>query len=175
MTKRERKMKKRLYALTLVAALVVLALLVSFVSAATSTFTVEQTSQTQFLLPAGTIFNGSISVSSTLRFWVSAPDGSQIVNLGLIDHSAGFGFVAPQDGNYTMNFENGLPYAPPVQVTFTYTTNPDVTSNNNSSAISPTYIVILVVIGVVGAGLIIFAVRRKKRNTVSKDDEVVSP
>ncbi len=134
-----------------------------------STFTVSQSSQIQFLLPAGTTFNGSISVSGTLRFWVNAPSGNQIVNLGLIDQSEMFSFEAQEDGNYTMNFENGLPYANPVQVTFSYTTNPDVTSNDNSTGIPLTYWLAILLIVIVGVVLIVVLRYRKDRNRVSND------
>jgi hypothetical protein len=167
-------MKKGLYALTLAAVLVVLALSASSVLASTSSFTVSQTSQIRFMLPAGTIFNGSISTSSTLRVWVDAPDASQIVNLGLIDHSASFGFVTPQDGNYTMNFENGLPMTNPVDVTFTYTTNPDVTSNSDSTGTPLAYWVTMTLIFVVGVVLIVIAARRRKRREMPVQGEATS-
>jgi hypothetical protein len=158
-----------------VTALVMLALTISSVSASTtSTFSVTQASQTKFLLPMGTIFNGSISVSGTLRFWASAPDGSQIVNLGLIDHSASFGFVVSQDGNYTMNFENGLPMANPVQVSFSYTTNPDVTSNNNSTGTPLAYWATMALIVVLATVLIVLLVRRKKDRGLTVQGEVTS-
>jgi LPXTG-motif cell wall-anchored protein len=142
-----------------------LTLMASQVSASTTvSFTVTQISQTQFLLPAKTILNGSLFDTSTLRCWVSAPDGSQIVNLGLIDHFTSFGFMASQYGNYTLNFENGLPIANPVQVTFTYSTDPEVTSNHNSTGTSFTYWVVVAFILVLGTLLIVFLIRRKKIN-----------
>ena len=158
--------------ITMMMAFFILPLLISSVSATVSTFTVSPASQIQFVLPQGTIFNGSISTSSTVRFWVSAPDGAQIVNLGLIDQSATFSFVATQDGNYTMNFENGIPYANPPQVTFTYSTTPDVTSNNNSTGITFTYLLALIIIGVCGAILIVFLVRRKNKDQDSESEEI---
>ncbi len=155
-------------------AVLVLLLLLSFTvfsaSATTvSTLTVSQSSQIQFLLPAGTTFNGSISVSSSLRFWVNAPSGYQILNLGLVDQSEVFSFVAQEDGNYTMNFENDLPYANPVQVTFSYTTNPDITSNDNSTGIPLTYWLAILLIVIVGVILIVLLRYRKDRNRVSND------
>ena len=156
---------------TMLMAFFILPLMASSVSATVSTFSVSPSSQIQFLLPQGTIFNGSISTSNTVRFWVSAPDGAQIVNLGLIDQSATFSFVAKQDGNYTMNFENGIPYANPPQVTFTYSTTPDVTSNN-STGIPFTYFLAITIIAVCGAVWIVFLVRRKNKDQDSESDEV---
>jgi hypothetical protein len=162
--------KNKLSLFAVLVLLLVLPFTVFSASATTvSTFTVSQSSQIQFLLPAGTTFNGSISVSSTLRFWVNSPSGYQIVNLGLIDQSEVFGFVAQEDGNYTMNFENGLPYANPVQVTFSYTTNPDVTSNDNSTGIPLTYWLAIVLIIIVGVVLIVVLRYRKDRNHDSDD------
>jgi hypothetical protein len=163
--------KPKLMIFTMLMAFFILPLLVSSVSASVSTFTVSPASQIQFVLPQGTIFNGSISTSNTVRFWVSAPDGAQIVNLGLIDQSATFSFVATQDGNYTMNFENGIPYANPPQVTFTYSTTPDVTSNK-STGIPFTYLLAIIIIGACGAVLIVFLVRRKNKDQDSESDEV---
>ena len=163
--------KPKLLIFTMMTAFFILPLLFSSVSATVSTFTVSPASQIQFVLPQGTIFNGSISTSSTVRFWVSAPDGAQIVNLGLIDQSTTFSFVATQGGNYTMNFENGIPYANPPQVTFTYSTTPDVTSNN-STGIPFTYLLATVIIAVCGAVLIVLLVRRKNKDQDSESDEV---
>ncbi len=161
--------KNRLTLFTVLILLLALPFTVYSASATVSTFTVSQSSQIQFPLPAGTAFNGSISVSSTLRFWVNAPSGYQIINLGLIDQSEAFGFVAQEGGNYTMNFENGLPNANPVTVTFTYTTNPNVTSNNNSSGIPLAYWVAILLTVIVGATWIIFLRYRKEKNRDSND------
>src|SRR5665647_194236 len=95
-------------------------------------------SQLPIMLPTRTTFNGSISTTGTVRFWVSAPNGAQIVNLGLIDKTTTFSFVANQNGNYTMNFENDL--TNPIQVTFSYVTNPDISSGSNSIGIPLVYL-----------------------------------
>jgi hypothetical protein len=131
-------------------------------------FTVYQSSQFQFVLLAGTTFNGSISVSNTIRFWVNAPDGAQIVNLGLIDQSTTFSFVAQQGGNYTLNFENDLPTANPSQVTFTYSTNPDISQNNNSPRTPLTYWLVIILIFIAGVILMV-VVRYRNRNRIPKD------
>ncbi len=128
------------------------------------TFTVSSLSPFQIVLPTGTTFNGSISTTGTVRFWVSAPDGAQIVNLGLVDKAATFSFVAQQDGNYTLNFENDLPSSNPVQVTFSYVTNPDLSGGNNSTGTPLTYQIILVIITILGSILIFFLVRKKNKN-----------
>ena len=99
--------------------------------------------QLPIMLPTGTIFNGSISTTGTVRFWVSAPNGAQIVNLGLIDKAEKFSFVAKQNGNYTLNFENILTDS--IQVTFSYVTDPDISSDNNSTGIPPVYLLLSIV------------------------------
>ena len=117
--------------------------------------------QLPIMLPIGTTFNGTISTTGTVRFWVSAPNEAQIVNLGLIDKTSAFSFVANQNGNYTMNFENDLTNS--IQVTFSYITNPDISAGNNSTGIPPVYLVISIVIAVFGSILIIFLVRGKNK------------
>jgi hypothetical protein len=126
--------------------------------------------QLPIVLPKGTTFNGSISTTGTLRFWVSDPNGIQIVNLGLIDRSASFGFVALQDGNYTLNFENDLPTSNPIQVTFSYTTNPNISGGNSSTGTPLIYLVLSIIIAIVGSILIIFFVRRKAKKQATVDE-----
>jgi hypothetical protein len=106
------------------------------------------------------MFNGSISTTGPVRFWVNAPNGVQIVNLGLIDEAATFGFVAQLTGNYTLNFENDLHN--PVQVSFSFTTDPDISSNNNSASTPLINLVITAIIAVVG-GVLIFVFMRRRR------------
>jgi hypothetical protein len=142
-------------------------LLMSFMALVVSATTLPAISlsassaQLPIMLPTGTTFNGSISTTGTVRFWVSAPNGAQIVNLGLIDKNSSFSFVANQNGNYTLNFENDLTNS--IQVAFSYTTNPDISVDNNSTGIPPVYLVISIVIAVLGIILIIFLVRRKNK------------
>jgi hypothetical protein len=125
------------------------------------TFTLSaQSSHIKYALPAGTTFNGSISTTGTIRFWVSDPNNVQIVNLGLIDQQTIFGFVTHQAGNYTLNFENDLPT--PIQVTFSYETNPDI-STNNPTSIPLIYLTLPIAIAVIGSVLIIFLARRKRK------------
>ena len=145
--------------------LLVVALTTVLASATTiPTFTLSaQSSQIKYALPAGTMFNGSISTTGTIRFWVSGSNGVQIVNLGLIDHEDTFGFVAQQAGNYTLNFENDFPN--PVQVTFSYETNPEIPINN-STIIPLIYLTIPFAIAVIGSVLIIFLVRRKRKDAL---------
>jgi hypothetical protein len=158
---------KRLQLLTcvIIAALLIVSLTAVSASATTvSPFTLSSSAgQLQYDLPAGTVFNGSISTTGTVRFWVNAPNGAQIVNLGLIDEYASFGFVAQQSGNYTLNFENSLPDS--VQVIFSYVTDPDISGNADAAQTVPNYTLILVlaVVAVVGSILIIFFIRRKNK------------
>jgi hypothetical protein len=157
------KMKKfQALTYTILIALLILQLTSPLTLATTTqTFTLSsQITQTQYQLPKGTIFNGSISTTGAVRFWVSAPNGSQIVNLGLIDQAATFSFIAKQNGNYTLNFENDLPTE--VQVTFSYITNPDI-SSGNSTGTPIGYLFIPITIAVLGCILIIFLVRRKNK------------
>jgi hypothetical protein len=135
-------------------------------AAITETFTINPPSTTQytFYLPSGTIFNGSISTSGTLRVWVTNSSGVYIVNLGLVDKASNFGFLAGQDGNYTVYFENDLPN--PVQVTFSYDTDPQITSPN-SALIPLSYLPLFIAIVVLGSVIILFLVRRKNRKALS--------
>jgi hypothetical protein len=118
------------------------------------------------MLPTGTTVNGSISTTGTVRFWVSAPSGAQIVNLGLIDKTTTFSFATNQNGNYTMNFENGLTNS--IQVTFSYVTDPDISGGNSSTGIPLVYQVISIVIAALGSILIILFVRRKNKLPASE-------
>jgi hypothetical protein len=141
--------------------LVVATTTLSAFAAPIPTFTLSaQSSQLKYTLPAGTTFNGSISTTGTIRFWVSDPNGVQIVNLGLIDQEATFGFIAQQAGNYSLNFENDLPN--PIQVTFSYETNPDI-STDNSTSIPLIYLTIPITAAVIGSVLIIVLARRKRK------------
>lgn len=124
----------------------------------------DSTNQLQYVLPAGTTFNGTISTTGDVRFWVSAPNYGEIVDLGIIDKTTSFGFVAQQNGTYYMNFEEDTPNS--IQVTFSYTTNPQI-PNSNLTGISLIYEIITVVIAVVGSILIIFIIRRKNKISTS--------
>jgi hypothetical protein len=164
------KIAKLIASTTLTALLI--ASLMSFAVSATTipTFVLSSSgAQLPIVLPKGTTFNGSISTTGTIRFWVNDPNGAQIVNLGLIDKSASFGFISLQDGNYTLNFENDLPNSNPIQVTFSYTTNPDISTGNSSTGTPTIYILISVIVAIVGSILIIFFIRRKgkKQATVA--------
>ena len=110
---------------------------------------------------AGTTFNGTISTTGDVRFWVSAPNYAEIVNLGIIDKTTTFSFVAQQNGTYTMNFENDMSNS--IQVTFSYVTNPVIPGSNNSTGISQSYLLITVIIAVLGSFLIIFVLHRKSK------------
>jgi hypothetical protein len=128
------------------------------------TFTLSaQTSQLKYTLPAGTTFNGSITTSDTVRFWVSDPDGALIVNLGLVDNEAAFSFVAVQTGNYTLNFENTFP--DPIEVSFSYQTNPELPGNDSTPLI---YLAIPIAIAVFGSALMIVSIRQKRKKTIEK-------
>jgi hypothetical protein len=112
-----------------------------------------------YVVKAGTVFNGSISTTGDVRFWVSAPNAEQIVDLSIVDKSATFSFVAQQNGTYVMNFEDDLSNT--VTVTFSYTSNPAV-SDLNSTGINPLYLLITAIIAVSGSIILIIIVRRRK-------------
>jgi len=123
------------------------------------TFTLSASSnQLQYVLPAGTIFNGTISTTGSVQFWVGAPNYLEIVNLGIIDQTTTFSFVAPQNGTYTLNFVNDMSNS--IQVTFSYVTNPVIPG---STGISQNYLLITVIIAVLGSLLIIFILHRKSK------------
>jgi hypothetical protein len=125
--------------------------------------------QLPIMLSVGTVFNGSISTTGIVRFWVSAPDRAQIVNLGLIDKTNEFSFVAQQNGTYMLNFENDLTNS--IQVTLSYVTDPEISNGNNSTGIPIVYLLISIVIVVLGSILIIFFVRRKNKFHASEVDD----
>jgi len=154
---------KRINVAVTVTIVILLTSLASLSALATTypTFTLSASSnQLQFALPQGTTFNGTISTTGSLRFFVSDPNGREIVNLGIIDKNKTFSFVSLQSGTYLLNFENDLHNT--IQVTFSYETNPELQSNSNSTGTSLIYLVIPIIIAVVGSLLIIFVVRRKK-------------
>jgi len=156
---------QKLKALTYTVLIVLIMSLTALSASATyiAPFTLSASSgQLRYALPAGTTFNGSIQTTGTIRFWVNAPSGAQIVNIGLVDNTATFGFVAQQDGNYSLNFENTL--SDPVQVTFSYTTNPDLSGNSSNPLQVLSNPLITVIIIVIGSLVIIFLVRRKNKN-----------
>ncbi len=158
-------MKTKFRSVSLLIALLTLSLIAHCASASTiPTFTVTSTSRLPIMLPEGTTFNGSISTSGTLRFWINAPNGAQIINLGLIDKSATFNFVAQQEGNYTLNFENDQLGSNPVQVAFSFETNPDISNSGTSAEPSLIYLLIPIIITVIGTILIVVFMRRKNRN-----------
>ncbi len=158
-----KRMKKTALAYAVLAALLLASFGASSVVAATSqTFTLSaSTNQLTYVMHSGTIFNGTVATTGMVRVWVSAPSGAEIVNLGVIDKTTTFGFVAPQNGTYAVNFEDDLSNT--IQVTFSYVSNPAVQDNNNSSGISLTFAVVTVVIAVVGSALIIFLLRRQNK------------
>jgi hypothetical protein len=157
-------MKKTKFAICVTfAALLLISIMVSSTFATTvPTFTLSsQLSQLTYLLPQGTTFNGSISTTGSVRFFVSAPNETIITNLGIIDKPTTFGFVSQQNGTYTLTFENDLPTS--IQVTFSYVTDPEISGSNNSTGIFPIYLLIVVIVAVIGSFLIIFMMRRKSK------------
>ena len=148
---------------TLLAVLLLASLMaVSAFATTVPTFTLSASSnQLQYVLPAGTTFNGTIATTGSVQFWVSAPNYLEIVNLGIIDKTTSFSFVAPQNGTYTLNFENDMSNS--IQVTFSYVTNPVIPGSNNLTGISQGYLLITVIIAVLGSLLIIFIIHRNSK------------
>jgi hypothetical protein len=112
------------------------------------------------VLPSGTTFNGSVSTTGDVRVWVNSPS-EEIVNLGIIDKTTAFSFVAQQSETYSVNFENDE--SDNVQVTFSYVTNPVIPGSNSSSGVNQTYLAITAIIAVLGSLLIIFFLRRQSK------------
>jgi hypothetical protein len=71
-------------------------------------------------------------------------------------------FVAIKGGNYTFNFENGIVGSNPAQVSFSFTTDPDI-SGGDSPGLPPITLAAIVIIGVVGSVLIFVTIRRGER------------
>jgi hypothetical protein len=156
------KKTKLLISATL-AIFLIASLIASSASAVTEpTFTLSASlNQLQYLMHQGTIFNGTIATTGSVRFWVNAPNEDKIVDLGIIDKTTSFSFVATQKGTYTLNFENDLSNS--IDVTFSYTSNPQIQETNNSAGASLIYFVATVIIAVVGSILIILIIRRKSK------------
>jgi hypothetical protein len=129
-------------------------------------FTLSASSnQLQYVLPSGTTFNGSVSTTGDVRVWVNSPE-AEIVNLGIIDNTTAFSFVAQQNGTYTVNFENDMSNT--IQVTFSYVTNPVIPGSNSSSGVNQTYLAMTAIIAILGSLLIIFFLRRQSKIPESK-------
>ena len=97
----------------------------------------NQLQQLQYVLPSGTTFNGSVSTTGDVQVWVNSPE-AEIVNLGIIDDTTAFSFVAQQNGTYTVNFENDMSNT--VQVTFSYVTNPVIPATTvQQETLKPTW------------------------------------
>jgi len=126
------------------------------------TFTLSASSkQLQYVLPQGTTFNGTIATTGSVQFWVNSPNEFEIINLGIIDKTTTFSFVATQNGTYTLNFENDMSNS--IQVTLSYVTNPVIPGSSNPTGISPSYLLLItVVVAVLASFLIIFILRRKE-------------
>ncbi len=120
--------------------------------------------QIQYDIPAGTTFNGSIATTGMVRFWVTAPNDAEIVNLGIIDEKSSFSFVSQQNGTYTFNFENDLPNT--ITVTFSYNADPQL-PNTNMGAVPLTDFIIVGAVAVVGSILIFVGIRRKTKKVMA--------
>ena len=156
-------MKKTKLLISATLAVLLLASLMAVEAFATTVpaFTLSASSnQLQYMLPQGTTFNGTIATTGPVQFWVSAPNNAEIVNLGIIDKTTTFSFVATQKGTYTLNFENDMSNS--IQVTFSYVTNP-VIQGINPAGISQSYLIITVIIAVLGSILIIFIIHAKTK------------
>ena len=140
--------------------LVLLAAPAAFANTEPSFILSASSNQLYYGIKVGTVFNGSISSTGEVRFWVSAPNAEEIVNLGIIDKSATFSFVAQQNGTYVMNFEEDTSNT--VTVTFSYTSNPAV-SDLNSPGINLLYLIVTVLVAVFGSILIIIIIRRRNK------------
>ncbi|MGD0644207.1 MAG: hypothetical protein ABSA75_04815 [Candidatus Bathyarchaeia archaeon] len=155
------KKTKLLTSTALVVLLLTPLIVLSAFATPVSAFTLDSFSSTnvQYVLPQGTTFNGSITATGSVRFFVIAPNGTEIVDLGIIDKTTTFSFLAQQNGSYTLNFENDLPNS--IQVTFSYVTNPKISGDNNSTGISSSYLLLTISIAALASLLIILILRRR--------------
>jgi len=129
----------------------------------------HSTGQLLYVLSVGSIFNGSVSATGSVRVWMNAPNGEQVINLGLIDVSTSFGLVAQQNGTYILNFENDLQNT--ISVTFSYQTTPELFEgkrDSNPSRISLDYLIIPIFLSIFGSALILLVMRRKNKTIVSR-------
>jgi hypothetical protein len=152
-------MKTRHITLTALILLIAASSMLGVQASTTETFTVTHTTyQITFNLPAGTTFNGSLSTTATVRVWVSNANGSLVTNLGLVDNAASFSFVAAQEGNYHIYFENSLSTS--ATVTFTYETDPEL---SGGSSLLPFWLwPVFVAVTVVGCIAILYLNRQRK-------------
>lgn len=150
---------KKLRALTIIILVLLSASLMAacVYASTTETFTVSQaTKRYTFELPQGVIFNGSLTSTGPVRIWVSDANGVQLANLGLVDSTGQFSFVATQEGHYYVNFENNVANA--VKVTFTYQTHPEI---ENISALPVVFLPILAIIIAAVCIVLVILIRRK--------------
>jgi hypothetical protein len=131
----------------------------------TETFTLTQnTYQITFNLPAGTIFNGSVSTTNTIRVLANDANGILHANIGLVDSHTDFSFVAAKTGDYFVIFENPLSIT--AQVTFTYKTDPELSKSN--SLIPLSFWPVFVIITIFGCVLIIYLSHRNRKYKKNK-------
>ena len=157
------KIKLITYAALAVVILGAFCISTAFASDSTSFSLALSSNQIQYKIPTGTTFNGTVATSGMVRVWVTEPSGGEIVNLGIIEKTTSFGFVAQQNGTYTFNFENDMPNT--ITVTWTYTSNPQLPDTN--AGIPITYIIFVGTAAVVGSLLIFFGIRRKTKKVVA--------
>ena len=152
--------QNKILALAVLSVLLIAPLLASASAYTVPTFTLSGTEYLQYTLPQGTVFNGTVATTGSVRVWVSDPNLTQVVNLGIIDKTTSFSFAAQQNGTYTVYFENDMPNS--VQIDFSFTTDPQIQFNTGTPEwLSTVYLIVTVVVAVLGSVAIILFLRRK--------------
>ena len=141
-------------------------------AATVETFTVSPLSTTSIKvnIQNGTELNGSISTNGDIRFFINGPQGKPISDLGIASTSAKFTFTAPEDGNYSLNFENGR--LTPTDVSLVFDAQSEITSIAGSQTIPAYVLVIAATAGclVVVTILALFPRRKSRKKALGSTD-----
>jgi uncharacterized membrane protein YjgN (DUF898 family) len=155
----------------LTGAFLVALILITFPLATTHASNVEtfavsglSTTAIRLTLSNGTQVNGTISTNGNIRFFINNPHGEEIYDLGIVSVSVQFSFKATEDGNYSLNFQNGHLDTANVDFIFDYSGQ---TPNGTTSSVIPINVLVTVVsvvcLGII-LGLATFQRHRSKKN-----------
>lgn len=144
-------MRKKILASTI--AIIVLFSFVALAACTSQTFTVPglQTTTTTLNFNKGDVVSGSVNVSGGLgndiNFYISDPNGNNVVNLSHVTQSS-FSFTVSSTGTYTVHFDNSIGLLQK-SVTFTYNITPSVVGLPQDTFIEILSIVIVAIAVVV--------------------------
>jgi hypothetical protein len=157
----------------ILASIIVIIVLFSFVALAactSQTFTVPglQTTTTTLNLNKGNVVSGNVNVSggvgNDINFYISDPNGNNVVNLSHVTQSS-YSFTAQSTGTYTVHFDNTIGLLQK-SVTFTYNTTPSVLGLPQDTFIEILSIII-VAIAVAAVIVLVLSHRGKRKPAVT--------